>query len=131
MHDEPRGDRITLTGMVFYGFHGVNAPERLSGQRFEVDLTVWLDLAPAGASDDVARTVNYSHLYATTREVVEGPPVNLIETVAARVAERILAAYPVDAVRVGVRKPWAPIRGAVSGVASVELTRRRSPGGAG
>ncbi len=130
LSDEPRGDRITLDGMVFYGYHGVHPPERLLGQRFEADLAVWLDLAPAGATDDVTRTVNYSHLFAVAREVVEGAPANLIETVATRLAERILAEFPVGAVRVRLRKPWAPIRGAQTGVAGIEITRYRAAPGA-
>ena len=79
-------DRITLEGMVFYGYHGVNPEERELGQRFVVDLELEKDLSAAGLSDDLTQTVNYASAYKLAREVVEGQPCNLIETVAERLA---------------------------------------------
>ncbi len=111
--------------MVFYGYHGANPAERTLGQRFIVDLEVELDLRPAGQSDDLADTVDYSAMYAAVREVVEGPPRNLLESVAEAIARRILASFAVDAVRVRVRKPAAPIKGSVLAHAGVEVYRER------
>lgn len=103
-------DRIVLTGLRVRGHHGVFEHERRDGQDFLVDLTVWLDLAPAGASDKLADTLHYGELAQATADIVAGPPVDLIETVAGRIAAHTLAADPrVDAVEVTVHKPSAPI----------------------
>jgi len=118
-------DRILLTGLTFYGYHGVNPEERQLGQRFVVDLALGLDLGPAGRSDDLARTINYSEVYKLVREVVEGPPCALIEAVAERIAERTLAQTSATSVRVRVAKPWAPVKGMVAGEVAVEINRAR------
>ena len=110
--------------MVFYGYHGVRPAEKELGQRFIVDLEVWKDLGPAGRGDDLAQTVNYAALYRLAAGIVTGPPCNLIETVAERIAAAVLAQFPVDAVRVRVRKPEAPIPGVLAS-AAVEILRRR------
>ena len=119
-------DRIILTGMQFYGFHGVNPEERRLGQPFVVDLTAELDLRAAGASDDLADTVSYAHLYRAVKAVMEGEPRQLLETAAGAIADAILQQHPaVVAVRVRVGKPRPPIRGAVIAAAAVEIYRTR------
>ncbi len=118
-------DRIIVQGMVFYGYHGVNPEERALGQRFEVDLELELDLSPAGLSDDLARTVNYASAYKLAKEVVEGQPYNLIEAVAERLAAAMLSRFPVEGVRVRLRKPWAPVKGSVLDAVAVEIVRKR------
>lgn len=118
-------DRVTLTGLVFYGYHGVHPEERTLGQRFVVDLALDIDLRPAGQSDDLALTANYSEVYQAVRGVVEGPPRSLIEAVAEGVAEAALRVSKARAVRVRVAKPWAPIKGSTVGVAAVEIYRQR------
>ena len=106
------GDKIRLDGMVFYGYHGVSPAERELGQRFVVDLEVERDLSAAAASDD-----------PKVREVVEGPGRKLLEGVAEEVARRILNEFNVDSVRVRVKKPHVPMRGAVLDHAAVEIFR--------
>ncbi|MGE5620813.1 MAG: dihydroneopterin aldolase [Sphingomonadaceae bacterium] len=118
-------DKIILQGMTFYGFHGVNPEERELGQRFVVDLELSKDLSAAGLSDDLGMTVNYAAVFKVAREVVEGDACRLIETVAERLAAAILARFPVEAVRVRVRKPWAPIKGSVLDFVAVEIHRKR------
>lgn len=118
-------DRIILQGMVFYGYHGVNPEERELGQRFVVDLELEKDLSAAGLSDDLTQTVNYASAYKLAREVVEGQPCNLIETVAERLATALLSRLPIDGVRVRVRKPWAPVKGSVLDSVAVEIVRKR------
>ena len=118
-------DRITLEGMVFYGYHGVNPEERELGQRFIVDLELEKDLSAAGLSDDLTQTVNYASAYKLAREVVEGQPCNLIETVAERLATALLSRLSIDGVRVRVRKPWAPVKGSVLDSVAVEIVRKR------
>ncbi len=116
-------DRIHLKGMVFYGHHGVTPEEQALGQRIEVDLEVEADLETAALEDDPEQTIDYGDLYRITREVVEGEPVRLIETIAQRVADRIQDEYDVGAVWVKVMKPGAPIDGSVLGHAAVEILR--------
>ncbi|MCR5403911.1 MAG: dihydroneopterin aldolase, partial [Butyrivibrio sp.] len=75
-------DRINLTGMEFYGYHGCLPEEREKGQRFYVDVEMFMDLSPAGKSDDLNDTVNYAEVFEYIRQVVEGPSKQLIESVA-------------------------------------------------
>ena len=116
-------DRITLTGLTVRGFHGVYEHERRDGQDFVVDATLWLDSRPAAASDDVADTVDYGALAERLATVVAGDPVNLIETLAARLCELCMADERVIAAEVTVHKPQAPI---AREFADVAVTARRS-----
>ena len=118
-------DRIILSGMVFYGYHGVSPEERTLGQRFVVDLEVEADTRQAGASDDIFDAINYAEVYQAVKEVVEGPPKRLLEAVAEEVAQRVLSGFDGTAVRVRVTKPSPPIPGAVMSGMSVEVYRRR------
>ena len=117
-------DRITLTGLKVRGFHGVYEHERRDGQDFVVDATLWLDSRPAAASDDLADTVDYGGLANRLATVVEGEPVNLIETLADRLLTVCLADERVTAATVTVHKPHAPIAHQFADVA-VTLTRSR------
>lgn len=81
------------------------------GQRFEVDVEIMLDLAPAGREDDLSKTINYAEVYAVVENVLTGPPLQLIEAVAERVARDILGSFPVQRVMVRVKKPGAPVPG--------------------
>jgi len=116
-------DKIILQGMTFYGYHGVNQAERELGQRFVVDLELIKDLSHAGHSDDLGMTVNYASVFKVTREIVEGEAANLIETVAERLAGALLERFPLEAVRVRVRKPWAPVKGSVLDWVGAEIYR--------
>ena len=117
-------DRVLLGGLEFYGYHGVIPEENRLGQRFLVDIEMTADLEPSGRSDDLDQTVNYVAVLADVRAIVEGPPCKLIETVATRIADRILAAYAVSAVRIRVRKPDAPIPAKLEYV-GIEIERSR------
>ncbi|MCM8750122.1 dihydroneopterin aldolase [Thermomicrobiaceae bacterium CFH 74404] len=119
-------DVIILRGMVFYGYHGVHPEEQRLGQRFLVDLEARCDLRPAGTSDEPAQTVNYSDLYRVAREIVEGRPRQLVETLAEEIAAGVLARFPlVESVTVTVWKPGAPIAGSVLERVGVQITRER------
>jgi len=120
-------DRILLQGMQFYASHGNNSEERALGQPFQVDMEVEIDLQQAGVSDSLRDTVSYSHLFETVREVVEGPPKNLLEAVAVTITSRVMERFsPVTGVRVKVVKHRPPIRGSVLANASVEVYRERN-----
>ncbi len=123
-------DRIILTGMQFYGFHGVNPEERRLGQPFIVDLAAELDLSAASVSDRLPDTVSYTDLYRVVKAVVEGEPRNLLEAAAGAIAAGVLAQHPsVAALRVRVQKPRPPIRGSVIEAAAVEIYRKRDETG--
>lgn len=125
--DQPRHaqDRITITGIEAYGYHGVLPHERRDGQRFVVDLTLGLDTRPAAWSDDLSRTVDYGSLAQRVHDSVASDPVDLIETLAERVAGLVLDVEPVRWVRVTVHKPEAPIPVAFADVA-VTIERSRT-----
>jgi 7,8-dihydroneopterin aldolase/epimerase/oxygenase len=131
-HDENySGDSILLEGMVFHGRHGTLPAERELGQPFVVSVELRLDLRPAGRSDDLLQTVDYGRVHQRAKEIVEGPPVNLTETVAESIAAAIVEEFPaVEAVRVRVAKPHVRLGNTVLGASAVEILRRRDEGGA-
>lgn len=102
-------DEIVLTGLTVFGRHGVYEHEREDGQEFTIDLRLHLALEQAAASDDVTDTVHYGELAEKVAAVVAGEPVNLIETLAERIAAVGLEDRRVQAVTVTVHKPHAPI----------------------
>ncbi len=117
-------DRIELRGLRVRGHHGVFDFEKRDGQDFIVDITVWMDLKPAAATDDLTATMNYGELAESAAEIISGPPRDLIETVAAEIAERVLLDPRVDAVEVVLHKPSAPIPLAFTDVAVVAYRSR-------
>lgn len=128
--DLPAGDRldeIRLTGLRATAHHGVFEHERRDGQLFLIDVTVRLRLASAAATDDLDRTVHYGELAEAVVAAVETDPVDLIETVAERIAGVALGFSAADEVVVTVHKPNAPITVPFDDV-SVTITRRREAG---
>ena len=111
--------------MTVRGNHGVFDHERRDGQDFIVDITVWIDLAVAAASDDLADTYDYGVLAQRAAAIIGGPARNLIETVAAEIAEDVMTDQRVHAVEVVVHKPEAPIPLAFKDVAVVARRSRR------
>ena len=118
-------DRIMLDEMRFYGYHGVNPEERTLGQPYIVDLTAEMDLRCAGRSDRLEDTASYSQIYRAVRDIVEGQPHNLLESIAEAIAARVLADFPVDAVTVTVKKPSPPVRGSSIRQSAVQIRRCR------
>src|SRR5690606_28790674 len=109
---DPQGhllDQVRLVGLAATGHHGVLAHERRDGQRFVADVVLYLDTRRAAASDDLARTVDYSDLAGRVVAVLAGEPADLIETVAERIAAVALTYPPVQAVDVTLHKPQAPL----------------------
>src|SRR5271163_1251087 len=122
-------DRIELRGLKVHGRHGVFEHERTNGQDFLVDVTVWIDLDRAAASDELADTYDYSALARLAADIVTGPPRNLIESVGGEIADRVMDDERVHAVEVVVHKPQAPILQQFGDVAVV--VRRSRRGGRG
>lgn len=120
-----RLDEIRLTGLRATGHHGVFDHERRDGQEFVIDVTVRLPLAPAAAGDDLDATVHYGLLAEAVVAAVETDPVDLIETVAERVAAVALSFQAAHEVTVTVHKPNAPITVPFDDV-SVTIHRGRS-----
>jgi dihydroneopterin aldolase len=120
-----QSDRISLTGLTVRGNHGVFDFERRDGQDFVVDVLLELDTAAAARSDALEDTVHYGVLAENLAAVISGEPVNLLETLAALLAEVCLADERVDAATVTVHKPQAPIPLTFSDVA-VTIRRTRS-----
>ncbi|WVZ91721.1 hypothetical protein U9M48_037854 [Paspalum notatum var. saurae] len=119
------GDRLILRGLQFHGFHGVKQEEKSLGQKFVVDLDAWMDLAAAGESDCIDDTVSYVDIYRIAKDVVEGPPHNLLESVAHSIAKSTLLEFPqISAVRVKVGKPHVSVQGVVDSL-GVEIMRHR------
>jgi dihydroneopterin aldolase len=103
-------DQISLTGISAPGFHGVFPEERRNGQSFIVDVILKFDLAPAGESDDLTKTVNYATVAEAVVEEIIGEPVSLIETLATQISNRLLNEFPlISSVVVTVHKPSAPV----------------------
>lgn len=115
-------DRIALTGLEVFAHHGVFDFERAAGQRFVIDVELAVDLRPAASSDALAQTVHYGELAEAIVDSVAKDPVDLIETVAERVAAVVLSFAGVHSVRVTVHKPDAPIAATFTDV-SVSLLR--------
>jgi dihydroneopterin aldolase len=117
-------DRLSVTGIEAVGHHGVFDFERREGQRFRVDLTLGVDTRAAAASDDLSDTVDYGRLVDEVVAAVENDPVDLIETLAQRIADVCLADERVRWTEVTLHKPEAPIAATFSDVA-LTITRSR------
>jgi dihydroneopterin aldolase len=116
-------DVLSVTGIRCFGHHGVLDEERRTGQVFVIDLALGVDTRAAAAADDLRQTVDYGSLVPTVRAAVESDPVDLIETLAQRIADVCLADDRVAWAEVTVHKPDAPIEAAFT---DVVLTIRRS-----
>lgn len=122
--DWASGGTISLRGVAVMARHGVLPAEHRDPQPFLVDLDVGCDLEPAAASDDLADSICYAWLADAITGVVNGPPVQLVEVLAGRIADAVLTDERVEWVRVSVHKPQAPMPVAVRDVA-VTVRRER------
>jgi len=122
-------DLISLTGLRVRGNHGVFDFERADGQEFVVDVSLETDTRAAAASDQLADTIDYGSLAQQLAAVIGGEPVNLLETLAGRLADVCLSDSRVHAATVTVHKPQAPIPLAFADVA-VTVRRGQLGGGA-
>ncbi|HEU5034354.1 MAG TPA: dihydroneopterin aldolase [Mycobacteriales bacterium] len=118
-------DRIELLGLRVQGHHGVLAAEREQGQLFIVDAVLEVDTSAAARSDSLGDTVDYAALASRLAEVVAGEPVDLIETLAQRLADVCLTEAGVHAVEIAVHKPQAPVGRPVADVV-VRIRRERT-----
>ena len=119
-------DLIEIRGLRVLGIIGVNPEERNRQQPFEIDLDLEADLSRAGKSDELAATVDYGLAVAVAEQVVRTESHLLLERVAQRIAEDLLALDRIDGVTVTIRKVRPPLPQDVT-TAAVTITRRRSP----
>jgi len=122
--EETLSDKILLQNMMFYGFHGVYEYERTIGQRFYVDVEYEVDTRPAGGSDNLEDTIDYTAIYALIKEIAEKKQFQLLEAFAEHIAAKILAWKAITAVTVRVRKPAVPLPGQVDFI-QLEILRRQ------
>ena len=121
-------DKIIARGLKFDGCHGVLAVEQNTPQEFGIDLELYLDLSPAGLTDDLKLTVDYDQVFHCVRKIVENESFKLIETLAENIARTILESFAVTAVEVSVYKPNAPVEGMFDYFA-VKILRHREDSG--
>ena len=117
-------DQLSVLGLEAWGHHGVFEHERREGQVFRVDLTLGLDSRPAARSDQLRDTVDYGTLSTRVKKAIESDPVDLIETLAQRIADLCLEDERVAWAQVTLHKPDAPIEATFSDVA-LTITRSR------
>jgi 7,8-dihydroneopterin aldolase/epimerase/oxygenase len=117
-------DRILLNGLVFFGRHGCHDAERELGQKFLVDIELECDLSVSCRSDRLEDTIDYIALYNAAREVMEGEPAQLLESLAQRIADFCLRDDKVQSAWVRIRKPYVAIPGTIDYL-GVEITRAR------
>ncbi len=117
-------DTITLSNMIFYGRHGVYPHEQEHGQRFHVDIEMSADLEQAAQTDELAATIDYTAVYARIKQIIETEHYQLLEALCGRIADSILQFVHVKRVVVRIRKPAAPLPGALDFV-QVALVRNK------
>ena len=118
------GDSIKLSNIKLYGYHGVNDFERENGQFFLINLQLFLDLKIAGLSDSLKDTVDYSKVYESIKNIIEGPSIKLLEKLAAVIADEIFETFPqVGELKVEIEKPNPPIKGSCMDGVSVRIKR--------
>ncbi len=115
---------IKLKNMQFYGYHGVHDYEKELGAPFEVDVEITKPFSKASSSDDVTQTINYDEIFKLVENIVTNFKYNLIETLADKIASKIIDNYEIDKVEVRVRKPKVPINGILDTV-EVETEKKK------
>jgi len=117
-------DKVIIDGIVFYAYHGVTPAEQELGQKFLVDVELYLNLKSAGSSGHLIDTIDYKAVYDLVKDIGQKKKYRLIESLAADIAQTILDNTSTVKVLVRVKKPQVPIAGVVNYVA-VEITREK------
>ena len=120
-------DNIQITGIRCYGYTGYLPEEQVLGQWFEVDVTLWLDLAPAGKSDAIEDTLDYRTVISTVKHLVKTSKFALVERLISAIASNLLELEQVTQVQVRLSKPAAPIPD-FGGKITLEVTRMKEKG---
>ncbi|MGL5717599.1 MAG: dihydroneopterin aldolase [Paraclostridium sp.] len=119
-------DKILMNNLGFYGYHGVFKEESVLGQKFFLDIELYLDTKEAGVTDDMNKSVSYGDVYVLVKQIVENERFNLLEALSHNIAKRILAEFElIKEVMVRVKKPEAPVNG-IYDYFAVEIRRNRN-----
>ena len=119
-------DKIILSNLGFYGYHGVLEAEKILGQKFFIDMELFLDTKEAGKTDDMNKSVSYADVYEVVKNIVENKRFDLIEAVAENIADEVLNKFSLlNSVMVRVKKPEAPVNG-IYDYFAVEIRRNRN-----
>lgn len=119
-------DKIILSNLGFYGYHGVLEAEKTLGQKFFIDMELFLDTKEAGKTDDMNKSVSYADVYEVVKNIVENKRFDLIEAVAENIADEVLNKFSLlNSVMVRVKKPEAPVNG-IYDYFAVEIRRNRN-----
>ena len=122
---EVKMDKIILSNLGFYGYHGVLEAEKVLGQKFFIDMELFLDTKEAGRTDDMTKSVSYAEVYDVTKDIVENRRFDLIEALAENIACEVLNKFTLlNSIMVRVKKPEAPVSG-IYDYFAVEIRRDR------
>lgn len=118
-------DKITISRIGVFAYHGVYAEEERLGQRFFISIECWLDLSGAGRQDDLEQSVSYAEIAARVQEIAVGQRFRIIEALGEAIAQDLLHGFPrIDEVSVTVEKPGAAVAALLENIA-VTITRAR------
>lgn len=118
-------DKILLNNMAFYGYHGVLSEEKTLGQKFFIDIELYINLKEAGKTDILTKSVSYADVYNTVKNIAEGRPFKLLEAFAEHLSSTIMKEYAlVDGLNIVIKKPEAPVPG-IYDYFGVDITRYR------
>ncbi|BBE31722.1 7,8-dihydroneopterin aldolase [Tepiditoga spiralis] len=119
-------DKIIMKNLGFYGYHGVLKEENKLGQKFFIDVEMYLNLEKAGKTDDVNDTISYAETYKVVKKIVENENHNLLEKIAQRICNELFKDFEkIDEIKVKIRKPEAPVHG-IYDYFGIEIRRKRN-----
>lgn len=105
-------DKILMSNLGFYGYHGLLKEEALLGQKFFIDIELYLDTKKAGQTDDMTKSVSYADVYDVVKDITQNKRFNLLEALAENIASEVLKKFePIKKIKVRVKKPEAPVPG--------------------
>ena len=116
-------DKIILKGMKFHAYHGIHQGEKSSGQTFIVDIEIFKNLSEPGKTDSIEDTINYSDVFIEIKKIIEHQSHNLLEYVAELIASKIISIYPIDNIKIKIKKPEVKIEDGKLDYAAVEIFR--------
>lgn len=114
---------LSVSNLIFTGVHGETGRERTDPQRFKVDLEINLDTSKSAVTDKLKDTYDYKYAIGAAKQVIEEESHVLIETIASRIAEKVLTDSIIDSVQVGVSK----LNAISNGIPSIRVRAKRSP----
>ncbi len=118
-------DKIFMKNMAFHGYHGVLEEEKKLGQKFFIDIILYVDLKKAGKTDDLNYTVNYGSVYEMLEDIVKNQRYNLLEALAENICKEVLDSFnKIEKINIKIKKPEAPVAG-IFDYFAVEIERER------